>query len=183
MQLSFRGLRVLFQAVMARKINLKNNDKTDGKRRGRGRPKKGESPKTPEVAQKIGELFLKGATFGQIASEVGLDKAGVWHHVHDEVQPELRKSEHCDLEADLKETKKLATTAWKAFGASKDLDDLALAKWAIEHRAKIFGHYAPTKQKIETQDEIRIAGMSAADLDAEILGRVMRGMMQQELEK
>ena len=155
---------------------MKNNDKKVGKRRGRGRPKKGESPKTPEVAQKIGEMFLKGATFGEIAKEVGLNKSVVWRHVQDEVQPELRKSEHCNLEADLKETKKLATTAWSVFKKSGNVKDLDLAHWAIEHRAKIFGHYAPTTQKIKLPDEVRIAGKTPAELDDEILTDILRTM-------
>ena len=159
---------------------MEPNDKGKSKRKG-GRPKKGQSPWTPEVAQRVGEMFLKGASYGEIAAQTGMDKHTVWDRVQSGIQPELRKSEHCNLEADLKETKKLATAAWEAFRKGKDLKDLDLARWAIEHRAKIFGHYAPTKQKIETQDEVRIAGMSAADLDAEILGRVMRGMLEQEL--
>ena len=134
-------------------------------------------------------MFLKGATYGEMATATGMDKHTVWDHVRDHVQPRLANSEHCNLEDDLRRTKDLEEAALEAFTLSckpefkgpRDTRLLELAKWAIEHRAKIFGHYAPTKVKDVTQDDVRIAGKSPSELDEEVVADIFRAINEKRL--
>lgn len=173
---------------------MKPNEKEKAKRKG-GRPKKGQTPWTPEVALRVGEMFLKGSTYGQMAAATGMDKHTIWDHVREDIQPELRKSAHNNLEDDLRRTRDLEQFALECYalsgdpkkGERRDPKLLELARWAIEHRAKIFAHYPPTRHRVETKDEVRIAGMSPAELDEEVMADIFhaineRRMAQQALE-
>ncbi len=51
-----------------------------------------------------------------------------------------------------------------------------MVKWAIEHRAKIAGHYAPTKLDVGHKSEVRVAGQTPAEFNEETLKMLLERM-------
>jgi predicted transcriptional regulator len=50
---------------------------------------------------------------------------------------------------------------------------LQIVQWCIEHRARVHGHYAPTRHQVDMGGELRVAGMSPDQIDKAMLQRMM----------
>jgi len=147
-----------------KKKPAKKTDLETAKRK-QGRPKKDESPVTPGVLHSIGEMWLKRNTYQQIADAVGLHKSTVKHHLDKTIKPLWKDSMIDTLSEDLERVKLLEMMAYCKNALSENMDDLGYAKWAIENRAKVAGHYAPTKMMWDGDAEIRVAGLSPVAFD------------------
>lgn len=147
-------------------------------KRGRGRPKKGESPTTPEVVETIAEMSLQCYTRQEIANKVGLAKSTVTSIINNKLRPIWREHLWDHLNEDILKVEQIERAAHKRFRKTKDPADLAMAKWAIEHRAKIAGHFAPTKLDVKQHAEIRVAGKSPSEFDEETIQMILRGIQE-----
>lgn len=64
-----------------------------------------------------------------------------------------------------------ATRSVRRFGEAGWLE---IVKWAVEFRARVFGHYAPTRTHLSVDGEMRVAGKSPAEVDSEMVGRLLQ---------
>lgn len=146
----------------------KGRKKTDGRAKGRpGRPPKGKSKVTPAVFEKIYDYHLLAMTVREIAKELGLGKSTVADTIKKRVGPVIKERLKETLEDDLAKTQSIERAGRKRYAETGDPDDLAMAKWAIEHRAKVAGHYsAPGASGVGVSD-FRVAGKTAAEFDEE----------------
>ncbi len=141
-----------------------------------GRPKKGETATTPAVIETISEMHLQCYTRREIAKKVGLHHSTVTSVIKTKLQPVYREHLWDHLQEDILKVAEIERAAHKRYRKTKDPADLAMAKWAIEHRAKIAGHFAPTRMDIKQHAEIRVAGKSPAEFDAETIQMILRGI-------
>ena len=147
-------------------------------RRRQGRPKKGQSPLTPEVIDKIAQMYSRCRPEREIAREIGVDSSTVHACIVQQIRPIWREHMLEYLGEDLIKVREIETTAWEKYRASKDPADLTMAKWAIEHRAKVAGHFAPTKLDIKQHAQVRVAGKSPAEFDQETIEIILKGIIE-----
>jgi len=50
---------------------------------------------------------------------------------------------------------------------------LQVIQWAIEFRARIFGHYAPTHHRVAMEGQLRVAGMSPSEVDQMMVKKLL----------
>ena len=58
---------------------------------------------------------------------------------------------------------------------------LDIVRWSIEHRAKIAGLYAPERHRVEHSGEIRVAGQSPEEFDAETIRLLMERIKERQV--
>ena len=143
-----------------------------------GRPRACQRPIGPAEQLRIARMYLRDTPMTKIASELGVTERSVRHHLERNIRPICRQSPHADLEEDLREVAAIEQAAWQQYHRTRDLEHLENVKWAIEYRAKVFGHYARSRHKVESQTEVRIAGRTPEQIDQELLARIVRGIAQ-----
>jgi AraC-like DNA-binding protein len=134
-----------------------------------GRPKTLERPIGPAEQDRIASLYLRHYPLTAIAEELGVSEHTVRHHLQKHVRPAWREQMAADLGADLAKTREIERAAWERHRETSDPADLAMAKWAVEHRAKVFGHYAAAKMSVQQGPAIRVCGQSPDQFDQETL--------------
>lgn len=86
--------------------------------RKRGRPKKGESPITPQRLRQIGILWLEGVGASEIASVVGCDESTIRYHLDSTIRPQWVEDGRSRVAEDLARVAHLERTAWERFHAN-----------------------------------------------------------------
>ncbi len=129
---------------------------------------------TPEVLETIAKGFLCGKTLREIGREVGINHNTVDYHLEKTIRPVWREHIRDDLKEDLAKVALIEREAWKRYRVSQNLKDLDLVTWAIEHRAKIAGHYAPAKLEVGRKSEVRVAGKTPAEFNEETLRMIVQ---------
>lgn len=187
-----------------------------------GRPKKRETPCTPEVIEKIGRLFLKGKTNLQIAEAIGVTENAIAHHLNHTIKPLWRNGISWDASVEMaradevirmafegydrsceqstKTREKYSTEAQKSAIKKKapraankerlvertlekierdgDKGWLELVHLMMDFKAKVKGGYAPARLNVQQQTELRLAGMTPAQLDQSMLERAAELIVQ-----
>jgi len=143
-------------------------DKPRRKRSG-GRPKKGERIIGPAELEEINRQWLRRVPLRTIADGLGVAKQTIHEHINRHLKPRWEKELRADLARDMAECEQIAAAAWASFASTGEVKDLELAKWCLEHKAKIAGHFSSTVIRHEGETEVRVAGMSPAEFGAETL--------------
>lgn len=91
---------------------MKTAKKATSKNRRPGRPKAA-SRITPAEKAQMAKMFLRGASFAQIAEHIGCHKSTVQKHVKETAIPAWRESMKRDLAIDLAELAELEQIAWE----------------------------------------------------------------------
>lgn len=164
--------------VVAKAAKSKTETGLQKSKRGRGRPKKGESPLTPQVVDKIAQMYSRCRPEREIAKEVGVAHGTVHVCIEQRIKPVWRQKMQEHLGEDLVKVQEMEKAAWDKYEVSKDPADLAMARWAIEHRAKIAGHFAPTKLDMKQHAQVRIAGKSPDEFDRETIEIILQGIVE-----
>jgi hypothetical protein len=55
---------------------------------------------------------------------------------------------------------------------------LHVIQWCLEFRAKIHGHFAPTRHHVDNGGELRVAGMTPTEVDTKMLKRLMEQIVE-----
>jgi predicted transcriptional regulator len=111
------------------------------------------------------------STLADDLAKVGHIERIAWERFHVSQQPETRrqvKKALVDEGADPQVVEKVITKITK----TGEVAWLQVAQWCIEHRAKVHGHYAPTRHQVDMGGELRVAGMSPDQVDKEMIKRL-----------
>ncbi len=139
-----------------------------------GRPRASQRPIGPAEQQQIASLYLRGWPATKIAVGLGVTERTVRHHLERNIRPIWRESPHADLEEDLRKVARIEEAARVTFRQTRDPRHLRHVKWAIEYRAKVFGHYASSRRKRGSHGEVRIGGRTPEQIDEDLLARILR---------
>jgi predicted transcriptional regulator len=150
------------------KIPPRKSPKKARKRKA-GRPKKDEKIIGPAELELINRLWLRMVPMPKIAAQLGVDRTTVRHHIDKHLRPRWENELRSDLARDMAKAAQLEQAAWDAFEVSGETRDLEMAKWALEHRAKIAGHFAETRIQRSSELEVRVAGLTPAKFGAETM--------------
>jgi len=172
------------------------------KKRKPGRPKRGEELATPEKLEEIARRYLQGESYVSIGKAVGLRWEIVRHHLEKNIRPRWREHPPAMLEEELQKLRVLEQVAWAKFKESEkptsiqkmkeeirpkhtvntlekiigtrtgEATWLHVVEWCMEHRAKLLGLFAEAKVRIRLEDTYRVAGQSAAEMDAAMMKRL-----------
>ena len=145
---------------------------TKAPKRKPGRPKGGEEVFSPAKLQELGRLYLQGTTLEVLADTFGCSIKTVWTHLQRHIKPAWKESVIADLDTDLAKTAVVEAEAWRRYLEDDSKQDLSDVRWAIEHRAKIFGFYAAKKHE-HKQEGARVAGLTPHEYAQRLLGRIM----------
>lgn len=117
----------------------------------------------------VERLWLEGKTYRAIAAAVKLSKSTVATEIQ-QFRADWAAERTLELVDDLERIAAVEREAWRRYRADGKPEHIADVRWAIEQRAKLAGHYAPTKLTLRHQGEVRVAGRTidqyAAETDA-----------------
>lgn len=180
----------------------KKNGTGNGTRRQAGRPLGGEEIVTPEVLERIGDLYLRGGTLRNIAEAVDVSKRTIEHHLEHSIKPLWQSELIVNAREQLARVEYLYRIAWERFESSSTKnpqDELAMVpfmgifdklkrhgevqwldvvKWCIDYTAKIGGLYAAKRVRLESSGGLRVAGKTPSEVDAETVGIILERMKQ-----
>jgi DNA-binding transcriptional ArsR family regulator len=112
------------------------------------------------------------ATLADDLAKVGHIERIAWERFHASQQPETRrqiKRALVEEGADPQIVEKVVTKITK----TGEVAWIHVLQWCIEHRARVHGHYAPTRHHVDMGGELRVAGMAPDEVDKEMLKRLM----------
>jgi len=112
------------------------------------------------------------STLADDLAKVGHLERIAWDRFRASQQPETRrqiKKALLDEGADPQTIEKVITKITK----TGEVAWLQVVQWCIEHRARVHGHYAPTRHQVDLGGELRVAGMSPDQVDQEMLKRLL----------
>jgi hypothetical protein len=145
---------------------------TRGSTRWRGQPPAGQSPLPPEATKRINELWLRGVSIGDIASQLGVHYNSIVLHVESRLLPQFRAELHLEASSIIQRIRAANDMSWQILGANhEDKAAQTLFCWSADALVKILGVAAPVKIQVE---EYRVAGRKPQAIEEEMLGRLAR---------
>ena len=123
--------------------------------------------------RKLGRLYLQGVPVDEIAVKLDISARSVTYYLNSKFRPVWRKLMEEDSATDLAQVRIIQQAAWDRYEKTKDPNDLNKAIWAIEHRAKLRGSYAPQRHRVEVGGELRVAGKTRGELDQEMIALLL----------
>lgn len=146
--------------------------RTPTTKRGPGRPAAGERVVGPTELARIEAMYLRRASLAEIAAALGVSERTVRHHLDTHLRPRWEGESQGALGEELARVQALEASAWKAFETSGEAAWLHVVEWCVDWRAKVFGHYAPKRLRIDAAGAFRVAGASIAEVDRTMLARL-----------
>jgi len=151
--------------------------KTVVAKRGKGRPKAGESPITPEVLQEIGGWHLEGQTEREIAAKLGVDHKTVHKQIREILQPIWEAKIAATVGEHLAGVRHLKREAFRNYrtpgGDDSKRDWLEFIRKLLDDFAKITGLYAAAKLDLGGSTEFRVAGKTPEQVDLEMMALLL----------
>ena len=148
--------------------------KSNGKR-GPGAPSRGQEIITPEVLQQIASLHLRNVTMAKIGEKFGVSAQTIHHHIETKLRPFWREAMIVDAQEELAKVAQLEAAAWEHYEKEGDHSVLQNVRWALEYRAKLAGLFIE-RRELTVKGEIRIAGRSPEEFDAETVDMILDDM-------
>jgi DNA-binding transcriptional ArsR family regulator len=108
-------------------------------------------------------------------ARVALIEKTAWERFHASQKPQTKRQirkELADAGGDEKIIEKILTRTTR----TGEVAWIQVVQWCLEFRARIFGHFAPSKYQVESAGEFRVAGATATEITEQMLARLQERM-------
>lgn len=113
----------------------------------------------------------RGALHEDLAKVLLVEKVA-WQHFESSVPGETREGiKKALLERGIRP--RLVEQATTKITRRGQVAWLEIVQWAIEFRAKVFGHFAPTRHHVDVGGQLRVAGLDPCQVDQAMLEKLL----------
>jgi len=153
---------------------VKRGAKKAAAKKRNGKKSLGKSVYTPEVIERIADLWLSGMGPTAIARTMGKGFApsSVHYHLENTIRPIWRAGMIDDAAASIERVRSVLRTVWLEWRADpKDAVLSSNVRWAIDREIKIMGHDSEDDEQAR-QASYRVAGKTPSEVDREMIREI-----------
>lgn len=101
-------------------------------RRRPGRPRTDERPITPEILERISDMWIRGYSLGEIAKQIHVTKRCVAYHVKRHAVPTIEANINSSAKLEVARLDALQAEAWRAYRDHRPVEKIVETKEAID---------------------------------------------------